>query len=606
MLPTDKSSNSGTFNYSSFVAREELNHLFNLSVDLFCIISVDGYFKTLNPSWEHTLGFTRERLCSEPFVNFIHPDDQRATLHALDRLSQGENVLNFENRYRCKDGTYKWLMWNTIVENERFYSVARDITKQKEMEKELRESEERYRRLVELSPDTVVVHTDEKITYLNETGLKLVGAASLGEIAGRSIMDFIDPSSRESAFERKRRIQTEGKLTDSGEYKIRKLDGSQIEMELQSTTITYDGKSAVLAVMRDISSRKKMEKELWETQERYRIITENVSDIISIYDKEGTLKYTSPSRASILGGFPEACTEKQLFSGMHPDDRKRVEAAYERMVAMKEPIRQEFRYRHINGHWITLETIAIPAMEENGSIEDVVLVSRDTTERKRMEEIIRRTDKLAVVGELAAGIAHEIRNPLTSLVGFTQLLQSRDKENEQYFEIMLSELNRINLIVGEFLLLAKPHILSFEMKNLAALLGNVVSILESEANKNNIQIITDIPANIPNIKCEQNQMKQVLINILKNAIEAMPNGGRIFVKVKMEDDQNILIQVTDQGCGISEDRLSKLGEPFYTTKEKGTGLGLTVSYKIVQNHHGKMRIKSEKGKGTTVEIVLPV
>jgi signal transduction histidine kinase len=133
----------------------------------------------------------------------------------------------------------------------------------------------------------------------------------------------------------------------------------------------------------------------------------------------------------------------------------------------------------------------------------------------------------------------------------------------------------------------------------------IIDLFEPQANLNNVQIITEFDSNIPDIWCEENQLKQVFVNILKNAIEAMDNGGKIFVQIKKIDDSNILIRFIDQGLGIEQERIDRLGEPFYSTKEKGTGLGLMVSFRIIERHNGKIKISSVKNQGTTVDVILP-
>ncbi|WP_027416352.1 ATP-binding protein [Aneurinibacillus terranovensis] len=231
---------------------------------------------------------------------------------------------------------------------------------------------------------------------------------------------------------------------------------------------------------------------------------------------------------------------------------------------------------------------------------------RDITEHKKTEELLRKSEKLSIVGQLAAGVAHEIRNPLSTLKGFIQFMQSNNSGNQRYFDIMLSELNRINFIVSEFLILAKPQAMVFKQKNPLHILQDTISLLNSHATMNDIEIFTEFDDHIPEIKCEANQLKQVFINIMKNAMDAMPFGGQIEIKAMNTEDDKIVIRFIDHGCGIPESQMTKLGEAFYSTKDNGTGLGLMVSRKIVENHKGSISIKSQVDQGTTVDIVLPV
>lgn len=252
------------------------------------------------------------------------------------------------------------------------------------------------------------------------------------------------------------------------------------------------------------------------------------------------------------------------------------------------------------------DTIKVPLFHEDGSREGLVIIGRDITTLRQTEERLSRTEKLSVVGELSASVAHEIRNPLTSLKGFVQLLQMEDDNHQDYYQIMLDELNRINHIVGELLLLAKPQHLQYSKQAMQKILKDVISLLGVEATLYNVQIESNFPKEDLIIECEPNQLKQLFINLIKNSIEASKNGGTIWISLKQMEDNQVSITVKDNGSGISKERLEKIGEPFYSSKEKGTGLGLTVSYKIVQSHKGTIHFDSEIDLGTTVDIILPI
>jgi two-component system, sporulation sensor kinase E len=233
-------------------------------------------------------------------------------------------------------------------------------------------------------------------------------------------------------------------------------------------------------------------------------------------------------------------------------------------------------------------------------------VFKDITEKMEIEEQLRKSDTLSVIGELAAGIAHEIRNPMTALKGFIQLLEENiTKEHPMYYQVITSELARIDSIINEFLILAKPQATKFQEKNLNQILKETVDLLSAQAVLYNVQFITDIDSTLPLVFCEPNQLKKVFINIIKNAIEVMPFGGNITITTRKLEKECVQISIHDEGAGIPKEKIKKLGEPFFTTKEQGTGLGLTVSYRIINEHQGKITIESEEGKGTTFYIELP-
>lgn len=227
------------------------------------------------------------------------------------------------------------------------------------------------------------------------------------------------------------------------------------------------------------------------------------------------------------------------------------------------------------------------------------------TSRKRMEELLRRSEKLTTVGQLAAGVAHEIRNPLTTLKGFLQLQQRTRALNDNHMDMMLAELERINLIVSEFLVLAKPQAIQFQPKDVRRIVTDVVTLLDSQAKLNNVYFATQFDEFVPLVNCEENQLKQVFINVMKNAMEAMPEGGMVEIAVQSRYKGQVVVVIRDHGIGIPAEHLSQLGDPFFTSKECGTGLGLMVSQRIIHNHRGLIDIASEQNCGTEVTISLP-
>ncbi|MDE5414637.1 ATP-binding protein [Alkalihalobacterium chitinilyticum] len=240
---------------------------------------------------------------------------------------------------------------------------------------------------------------------------------------------------------------------------------------------------------------------------------------------------------------------------------------------------------------------------EEGRVVALASILRDITEQKQTEEYIRRSEKLSAVGQLAAGVAHEIRNPLTVISGFLQLMQQREQNTNNHVPVMLSELARINKIISEFLLLAKPGVQKFENVKICYLIREVVTLLDTSAIMKSISITSEFSIDDTTVECDPDQIKQVLINLLKNSIEAMDDGGQIHIHV-YEKDNMIYIQIKDTGNGIPQEVLERIGEPFFTTKPKGTGLGLMICDRIIEHHHGKMDISSVQGKGTTVTIYL--
>ncbi|MCM3694391.1 ATP-binding protein [Neobacillus niacini] len=219
---------------------------------------------------------------------------------------------------------------------------------------------------------------------------------------------------------------------------------------------------------------------------------------------------------------------------------------------------------------------------------------------------LRQKEKLAVIGQMAAGIGHEIRNPLSSLKGFTQLQRERYPNTNEFYPIMIQEIDRINLIVNDLMYLGRPKEVKFAKANIEEIIAYTLSITHQQAERAGVMIETILAGPLPPLDCDTHQLKQVFINLIKNAIESMPDGGRITIKVKVVDGKKMYITIEDEGCGIDEESIPNLGEPFYTTKTEGTGLGLMVTNQIINDHHGEITITSKREIGTIICVTLPI
>jgi two-component system, sporulation sensor kinase C len=362
-------------------------------------------------------------------------------------------------------------------------------------------------------------------------------------------------------------------------------------------------------------------KNLSESEEKFKRLSDstnyvfnNLNQAVFQVDPQGKLTLLNPAWETLTGFKLQESLGENLFSFIYHDDRFLAnEEAHKYIENRATSIQEEVRIKKKDGGFIWLELNTKINYDSSGIVESAVGTLTDITHWKLSESKLLQmnenlsihSEKMGVIAQMSAAIAHEVRNPLTSISGFVQLLKENKHLSDEYIEVIYSEIDRINLVLSEMLLLAKPEVVSFKRIDLTQTLSNLFALISSEANMKSIQLTLQPSPHPIWVYGEENRLKQVFINIIKNAIEAMETGGRIKVYL---DEQNdfVSIFVKDNGPGIPKEILGMIGQPFYTSKEKGTGLGLTICFKIIENHKGKIHISSEAGQGTTFEVILPV
>ena len=259
-----------------------------------------------------------------------------------------------------------------------------------------------------------------------------------------------------------------------------------------------------------------------------------------------------------------------------------------------------------------------PYLSRDNQLQGVLVLVRDLSLFKELEGTSRQLERIVSLGVLSLGMAHEIKNPLVAIGGSAQLLHSRlnDPENKEFLDVVIAEVKRIDRMVERMLGLARPGKLEVKSVNIHKVLEDIL-LLEKTSNKA-IDFDLKYDPSLPSIEADEDQLKQVFLNLLRNAIESMPEGGKLKMVTRINSGyaiktdtrtkarQDIIIEISDSGGGISKEDLNNLFTPFFTTKSKGNGLGLPISLKIIEDHQGGMKITSEKGKGTTVLVNLPV
>ncbi len=346
-----------------------------------------------------------------------------------------------------------------------------------------------------------------------------------------------------------------------------------------------------------------------DNEPKHQAILSHTYDLVCAITEDGIYEYASPSYAKTLGVYPDELIGQHVLINAYPEDKHIISTTLANMSKTKDASTFEYRKFHVNGTIVLLECKGAPIITSTGEIEGFVFVSRDVTEKRQAEKKIRNSEKLSVIGHLAASIAHEVRNPLTTIKGFVQLFSEtqQPKKTMIYRDLIQHELSQIEHIITEFMSLAKQEYVYTDNLVITDLLDEVLKQFEPVTGVKNIRIFRHYPKEHPLlVSGQKTQLTQVFIHIIQNAIDSMESGGKLAVSIEKSARETLCIVIKDNGCGIDSKRIPHIGEPFYTTKERGIGLGLTICNKIINEHNGFFHVSSEKNDGTSITITLPM
>lgn len=375
------------------------NLFINMSPDLFCVASSDGYFKELNPVWETTLGYSLEELKSRPLADFIHPEDIEPTFKEVEKQISGHETVNFTNRYRCKDGTYKWFEWRAkaVDHGKSLYAVARDVTEQMKAGSLLHRSEALYRAILNASPDNITItDLDGTILMVTDSALTMFGFKSKDEVVGHSIFDYIASDDLDRArFNISDMFQKEVPVTK--EYVAVRSDGSRFFVEINGDFIrNIEGDpESLIFIVRDISERKRIEEDLVKNEARFNQVAECAGVVVWEVDTYGLYTYVSPINKGVLGFSPEELIGKKHFYDFFAPEVKPdlTKAAFE--VFSRKDVFQGFINPnvHKNGDLVILETSGLPILDDRGNLIGYRGADKDITKIEKAHELLKKSEE---------------------------------------------------------------------------------------------------------------------------------------------------------------------------------------------------------------------
>ncbi len=327
---------------------------------------------------------------------------------------------------------------------------------------------------------------------------------------------------------------------------------------------------------------------------------EQSPSIAVITDIEGNIEYVNRKFTEVTGYLPVEITGKNIFRQQYEQSPEECKRVLEIINSGKE-WKEELLNKKKNGEYYWENASVSPFRNYDGTITHLIIMAEDITGRKKVEKEMARLDQLNLVGEMAASIAHEIRNPMTTIRGFLQLLEGKNDcvQYREFYNLMIEELDRANSIISEFLNVARNKVVEKKAQNLSQIINTLYPLIEADIIKTDNRIKLELK-DVPDLLLDEKEIRQLILNLVRNGIDAMHPGGEMTIRTFLEGNE-VVLSVQDQGKGIEPDVLEKIGTPFFTTKDTGTGLGLAICYSIAARHNACVKVETGPA-GTTFYI----
>jgi two-component system NtrC family sensor kinase len=607
-------------------ATKRFEKITEMGEDGIIVFGEDSRIEFANQMASEIIGLPKDQILGREFFSLIGKRDEEFLEGMVMRgEGLGQKVCTEMSIQAPQDVTKETEVCIAPTRSEdgriKTYAYIRDITERKKFEKELKESEEKFRNLFERVRHGLFISSKEgKFLDCNQALLDMLSYPSKDEFLKIDITEdlYVNSEDRKTFQER---VEKLGYVKDF-EVEFKKKNGEKITILLTAHTkrdekgkiIGYEGLNI------DISDRKRMERELREANEFLTNLIESSVDGIIVTDIKGNILIFNKGAESMLGYKSEEVVGKMNIRSIYTPG-----VAKEVMEKMRSPAfggvgkltSFPILHRRKDGELIEGDLSASIIYDEEGKEIASIGIFKDLRERLRMERELQKTqqallqsEKLAAMGRLTSQIAHELNNPIYGIMNTLELLKTEippGSKRRRILELSLSETQRLSEMLRNMLSFSKPEEETRRPVKLNELVEGILLVMEKQMREANIKVETYFDSEIPEVMASTNQMRQVMLNMIKNAKEAMPKGGTLTVRTSKEDNK-VLIKIEDTGIGIPEELRDKIFEAFFTTKQKvkGVGLGLSVCYGIIKDHGGEIKVESDEGKGTTFTISLPI
>jgi PAS domain S-box-containing protein len=603
------------------------------------IYAVDekGNFTYANPAGLKVTGYSLEELRGFNYMDLVLPEHRERVAETYVNQFRGKiSTTHIEFPFFNKAGGITWFSQNAtlVLEYERvvgFHIIARDITERKRAEEVLRESEARYRDLVETARDVIFSLSPQGMFTSFNSALETITGWSAKEWIGKVFVDLLDPNDVPKAIERFRTVM-EGQFGEPIELRIRTKYGGVVHGEFVASPQMKEGKViGILGVARDITERKKAEEALRQEKDFNQTLVQASPLFFVAIGPDGKTLMMNEAMLHALGYTTDEVQGKDYLSTFVPmADREIVLPIFQRLMNQKESTLSENRVLTKDGRELLVEWHGRPVFKANGDLDYFFGVGIDITQRKQVEEKmaalqeqLRQSQKIEAIGRLAGGVAHDFNNLLTVIKGYSQLSLNEIKGNDplrENIEEIRKAADRAADLTRQLLAFSRRQILEMKVLDLNTVLRDLDKMLHRLIGED-IELTTLLADDLGRVKTDPGWVEQIIMNLAVNARDAMPNGGKLSIETANADldeayvrghigvkpGRYAMLSVSDTGVGMTPEVRERLFEPFFSTKEKdkGTGLGLSTVYGIVKQSGGDIRVYSEPGKGATFRIYLP-
>jgi PAS domain S-box-containing protein len=583
--------------------------------DVLIAITLDGEIRAANRSFAELVGATFQEIIGRHLTEFVE-----------DGGGEGPNLLErhmprfLESRHWAGVVQLRLKKRNTInyfdcvihamLRDDQVHGMtvlARDITAS-------RRNEARFTELFEtLQEGIYIVTPEDQILDVNPALVRILGYDTKAELLARKVSEVFPDESLRTMIRQEVDRQP---VVEGREITLVRKDGIPITC-LNTAAAVRDSSGKIVryqGALMDVSARREMERRLHKQQEFARRLVDSFPDLILVLDTEAHYTFVSPRCREVLG-YDLSDTEEMQFGGRtHPEDLPALMALYGDIVHGKQNFSSmEVRVRHKQGDWRRILFNFSPLFDESNKIEGVVLSGRDVTDLKRLEEQLIQAEKLAAMGQMLAGVAHELNNPLTAILGVTELVREReglDDAMKRQLDLTHRQARRAARIVQNLLEFSRPASPQKKAIDINSIIERTLQLHEHSLRRNQVAVDFSPRPELPAVVGDANQLIQVLLNLITNAEQAIREvreSGRIQIRMALAAG-NVVVTVQDDGIGISPEAMPRLFDPFYTTKRPGggTGLGLSICLSIVREHGGTIQAESLPGGGSAFRLYLPV